>query len=112
MTNEYGAPLDRNGYAPSLLQTDLTVCYTCGRNGYADKLDRHEIFYGPFRQKSKRHGLWVMLCHDRCHEYGPLAVHNNSDKDEILKIKGENAAMQTYHWTTADFRREFGKNYL
>ena len=29
MTNEYGAELDRNGYAPSIVQDDTDCCYIC-----------------------------------------------------------------------------------
>lgn len=51
MTNEYGAPLDRNGYAPSILQDDDSYCLICLGNGYNDPLNRHEVFGGPFRKK-------------------------------------------------------------
>lgn len=53
---------DRNGYSPSILQSDLEVCYNwpsdycCG-----GKLDRHEVFGGTYRAKSKAFGLWVTL---------------------------------------------------
>ena len=67
MTNEYGAPLDRNGYAPSILQDDNSYCLICLGNGYNDPLNRHEVFGGPFREKSKRLGLWCCLCHSRHH---------------------------------------------
>lgn len=46
MTNEYGARLDRNGYAPSIVQEYMDECFICRANGYRDKLDRHEIFTG------------------------------------------------------------------
>lgn len=46
MTNEYGAPLDRNGYAPSILQDDDSYCLVCYGNGYNDPLNRHEVFGG------------------------------------------------------------------
>jgi hypothetical protein len=52
--------LDRNGYAPSILQTEER-CFLCGRTDR--KLDRHEPFGGPYRAKSKADGLWVLLCH-------------------------------------------------
>lgn len=59
MLNEYGETLDRNGYAPSIVQ-DIDGCYFCARQD--GKLDRHEIFHGAYRQKSKALGLWVTLC--------------------------------------------------
>ena len=39
MTNEYGARLDRNGYAPSIVQEYMDECFICRANGYRDKLD-------------------------------------------------------------------------
>ena len=98
--------MDRNGYNPSILQDDLTYCYCCGRT--CEKLDRHEIFGGPNRQKSKELGLWVMLCHDSCHLNG---VHAFPKKYEYLKQKAQRIAMKRYGWTTEDFIREFGRNY-
>lgn len=99
-----------NGYNPSIMQTDLTRCYLCGRS--CEKLDRHEVFHGPFRQKAKRAGLWVMLCHERCHIFGPMAVHRNRDVDLMLKQEAQRRAMDYYGLTTDDFIREFSKNYL
>ena len=63
MRNEYNMKLDGNGYAKSILQ-EGSCCHLCGHNGSMDKLDRHEVFGGPDRAKSKRYGLWVLLCHD------------------------------------------------
>ena len=63
MVNEYGAKLDRNGYAPSIIQDEADEsCFICYANGYYDPLNRHEAFGGSFRDKSKRLGLWVSLC--------------------------------------------------
>lgn len=69
--------LDKNGYAPSIVTFDTNCCFLCG--GQDEKLDRHECFGGAMREKSKRLGLWVPLCHNRCHEYGPNAVHSNRE---------------------------------
>ena len=110
MTNRFGTALDRNGYAPSIVQTNTRVCWLDGLGG--GKLDRHKIFGGPFRKKSKALGLWVCLHHRMCHLDGPEAVHCNADTMLRLKQAGQRAAMQTYGWTVEDFRREFGKNYL
>ena len=55
MVNEYGAKLDRNGYAPSIIQDEADEsCFVCYANGHYDPLNRHEAFGGPFRDKSKR----------------------------------------------------------
>ena len=99
--------LDRNGYAPSILQTDLDHCALCGNTN--NKLDRHEVFHGSNRQKSKKLGLWVMLCHDRCHLYG---VHKYASEDLKLKKYGQRVAMKHYDWTTEEFIKQIGRNYL
>ena len=110
MTNEYGAELDRNGYAPSIVQDDTDCCYIC--YGCREKLDRHEILGGANRDKSKRLGLWVTLCHSEHHIFGPGAAHQNCEVDLALKQAGHMAAMEHYGWTECDFIREFGRNYL
>ena len=113
MTNRYGIELDCNGYAPSIVQEDTgESCFLCGANGRADPLNRHEIFGGAYRKKSKMAGLWVSLCHARCHQFGERAAHNNAEINLTLRRRGQQAAMRVYSWTTADFIREFGKNYL
>ena len=110
MTNEYGERLDRNGYAPSILTGHgPCTCWACGKNGCMDQLDRHEIFGGPMRQKSKRLGLWAHLCHSSCHLGG---VHCDAELDRELKQEGQRTAMETYGWNVDEFRRQFGKNYL
>lgn len=104
-SNEYGAPLDRNGYSRSIVQLGQ-CCFKCGaENG---KLDRHEIWGGPFREKSKRLGLWVLLCHDTCHLNG---VHQDAEYARRLRAFAQGCAQEEYGWSTEDFIREFGKNY-
>lgn len=101
--------LDRNGYAPSILDGhDKYHCWLCDKNG-SGKLDRHEIFHGPFRDKSKALGLWVHLCHSECHLNG---VHKYGELDRGLKQEGQKAAMAEYSWTAEQFAVEFGRNYL
>lgn len=106
--------MDKNGYAPSIMQDTVfePCCYLCGANGALDKLDRHEVFGGPYREKSKRLGLWVLLCHNDCHIFGPLAAHNNASTALRLKQDAQCRAMEAYGWSTEDFIREFGKSYL
>ena len=80
MKNEFGVVLDRNGYAPSILQRGRRGicggedapghCYCCGRRegrGFLERLERHEPWGAANRQKSKALGLWVTLCRE-CHE--------------------------------------------
>jgi len=108
MKSMYGEPLDSNGYAPSIVLNvcDITYdgCYVCGCGG---DLARHEIFPGPYRQKSKEYGLWIPLCPD-CHRM----AHETKNDMDALKKRAQIAAMGKYGWSTKDFVREFGKNYL
>lgn len=99
--------MDSNGYIPSILQADTDVCYLCGRSH--EKLDRHEVYGGALRQKSKRLGLWVTLCHSTCHLNG---VHRHGDIALWLKEKAQKEAMEYYGWTVEDFRKEFYKSYI
>lgn len=102
--------LDRNGYAPSIMQSDISFCYACGKR--AGKLDRHEPFGGAaFRDKSKALGLWIVLCHADCHE-GRHGAHGDPTVNERYRQEAQRAAMEVYGWSTADFIHEFGKNYL
>ena len=98
----------RNGYGPSILQ-DVDGCFLCGRTD--SKLDRHEVFPGAYRAKCKRLGLWVLLCHEGCHE-GKFGVHQNPEMRNMLKRFAQNRAMSYYRWDMYDWIREFGKNYL
>ena len=107
MTNEWGAELDRNGYAPSIVQADTSKCFLCHRS--CVKLDRHEIFGNAMRNKSKRMGLWVSLCHEPCHL---THAHGCSDVMDWLHRIGEQACIDNYDFTIPMFRDEFYTNYL
>lgn len=87
-------------------------CWLCGRNGTADPLDKHHIFGEANRKKSEKLGLYVYLCHDRCHIFGKYAVHNNAATMELLHKYGQEKAMKEQGWTVEEFIMEFGKNYL
>ena len=95
--NEYGEKLDSNGYAPSILSKSPT-CLICGRYRTA----RHEVFFGPYRDKSKRLGLWANLC-PWCHQNGVTAVHTNREADLRLKKWAQKKAMEYYGWPEARF---------
>lgn len=99
----------KNGYAPSIMQDDISFCYRCGRRDR--KLDRHEPFGGAFRDKSKALGMWIVLCHDDCHE-GRNGAHGDPAVNEQYRQEAQRAAMNAYGWSTKDFIREFGKNHL
>lgn len=101
--------MDRNGYEPSIIPFHSSdKCWLCDCNGRG-KMDRHEVFGGAYRAKSKRLGLWVHLCHDDCHLNG---VHRFAHQAELLKFEAQMCAMKTYGWSKEDFIREFGKSYL
>lgn len=91
---------------------DEKRCWRCGANGAADPLDRHHIFGAYNRGKSEKYGLVVYLCHSKCHIFGEKAVHNNAETMLRLHQYGQEKAMREQAWTTEDFMREFGKNYL
>lgn len=88
------------------------ICWRCGRNGAIDPLDRHHIFSGSNRKKSEKYGLVVYLCHHDCHIFGANAAHKNKDTAQALHEYGQRKAMEEQGWTTEDFIREFGRNYL
>lgn len=96
---------------PSILQ-DEEVCFLCGGNGIGDPLNRHHIFQGKDRKASDDYGLWVYLCHNRCHQYGPYSAHQNSDTRLYLEECGEKAAIKKYGWDKAEWLKHFSKNYL
>lgn len=103
MTNDYGVKLDHNGYAPSIFDLG-EECFCCGRTL---PLQRHEIFHGANRKRSKALGLWITVCYE-CH----YAIHNGqAGLDGILKHRGFEAAKEHYGWTDDEFRYLFGKAY-
>ena len=102
--------MNRNGYAASIMVANTNECALCHRTAGA-KLDRHEPWGGPNRQKSKALGLWVPLCHLGCHE-GPGSVHANPALNRIFRRKAQKAAMDAFGWTVDDFIRAFGKSEL
>ena len=87
----------------------MRKCFLCGRT---TNLDRHHIFGGPYRKKSEKYGLTVDLCHDTCHIFGPNSAHQNLETMLRIKRYGQKKAMKENGWSTEDFIREFGKNYL
>lgn len=87
-------------------------CWLCGANGYSDPLDKHHIFGGANRKKSERMGLYVYLCHDRCHIFGRYSAHQNKDTMMKLHQYGQRKAMEENGWDTDRFIAEFGKNYI
>ena len=105
MKNQYGVPLDRNGYAPSIAG-ESDRCFVCGRRDRA--LQRHEVVHGAFRTKSKNLGLWVNVC-DLCHDQ---IHHHNAAMDLKMKQDMQALAMKHYKWEIGEWLRNFGKNYI
>lgn len=99
----------RSEYAPSIIQDDISHCFACGRCDR--KLDRHEIFPASNRQKSKKYGLWVTLCHHPCH-LGINGYQYDAEKAGELRKYAQKKAMKNYGWSEDDFRKVFGKSYL
>lgn len=106
VVNEFGKALDRNGYSASILQ-QAECCFRCGAT--VGKLDRHEVFGGIDREKSKRYGLWVRLCHLTCHLDG---VHQDAEYARRLRCYAQKRAMDEYGWSVDEFRQKFGKSYI
>lgn len=98
--------------ARSILQKDRNKCLICKKNSRADyfSLDEHHVFFGyGVREKSEKYGLKVYLCHQSCHLGG---VHADAELDTRLKAWAQKKAMKHYGWTTEDFIRIIGRNYL
>lgn len=121
-----GAKTRRSDYADSIMVADEHRCALCGardgfitfsplrgenadKTGYFNKLDRHEPWGGANRQKSKRLGLWVPLCHLGCHE-GPGGVHADPSLNRRFRAQAQRAAMETFGWSKDEFIFIFGKS--
>lgn len=83
-------------------------CFCCGSTR---RLERHHVFGGALRSKSEQYGLTVRLCR-ACHNEVPGGVHHNAAAMQALKAVAQRRAMAHYGWSTDDFIRHFGKNYL
>lgn len=83
-------------------------CFVCGKTC---NTERHHIFGGARRKKSDKLGLVVDLCHN-CHNEPPNGAHFNAELMDELHKYGQRKAMKENNWTTEDFIRELGRNYL
>ena len=97
----------KNGYAPSLFNTEDGFCYVhkdyCGT-------ERHEIFPKHNRDNSKRYGLWIAVC-PMCHRLGEKNCHNESE-GEFRYLREEAQQLFEEEYPDKDFLAIFGKNYL
>lgn len=90
----------------SLLTTDFTTCYICGRPAECV----HHIFAGTGRRKiSEREGFIVPLCNE-CHNMSDRAVHFNRELD--LRLKREAQTVYEKSHTREEFIQLVGRNYL
>lgn len=85
--------------------TDQDCCIICQK----PFSELHEIFYGPYRQKSIKYKLQERLCILH-HRIGPEAVHNNTKFDRELKQKHQAIFESIYGHEK--YMQEFDKNYL
>lgn len=83
-------------------------CCLCGKTR---NIEHHHVFGGPFRAKSEKYHCVIPLCHEH-HNEPPGGVHFNRALADRLKAETQAKLMQEQGWSTADFIREFGKNYL
>lgn len=90
----------------------MRTCWLCGKNGADEPLDHHHIFGGANRRKSEKLGLVVDLCHGSCHIFGERAAHRCRETAQALHEYGQRMAMERMGWSTEEFVREFGRNYL
>lgn len=72
---------------------------------------KHHVFGASNRNKSEEYGLFVFLTPE-LHNMSNKGVHFNKAFDTELKQIAQRAAMERYGWTTEDFIKEFGRNYL
>lgn len=88
------------------------MCYLCGRNGYADPLERHRVYPGKNRANSERYGAVVYLCGASCHRLGENSAHRNKYTRLKLEQDMQQKIMEEQGWNTEDFIMVFGRNYL
>ena len=102
------AAVDRNGYAPSILQTERK-CYVTGLTG---TLVRHEIYFGSGRgELSKPWGGWVWLRPDwRNTPSHGVHMFGGRKLDRRLKQECQRRFEELYSHET--FIRTFGRSYL
>ncbi len=98
----------------SIIQTDRSHCFICGRNARADYfgLEEHHVYGGiGIRPISEKYGLKVYLCH-YCHNEPPNGVHFNKEIRLALQSKVQKIAMKHYGWSVDDFRKIVGRSYI
>ena len=99
----------------SILVPSLDRCCLCGST---DRVALHEVFHGPFRDKSKEDGMVVPLCGPH-HNLGTFSVHNCDELDRKLKQNAEKVWIEKYTDNTLEYEdrvklfiNRYGKNYI
>lgn len=88
---------------------DDKTCYVCGST---QNIHIHEVFFGTAnRQLSIKYGLCVCLC-AKHHNMSNEGVHFDKRLDRLLKECAQSRAQKKYGWSTEEFIKIFGKNYL
>lgn len=72
-------------------------------------LHRHHIFFGAFRDKSEKWGLWCYLCGPH-HNLSSKGVHNDHWLDIYMKRLGQKKFEEKYGHDL--FMKEFKRNWL
>lgn len=85
-------------------------CFITGRT---TGLHRHHIFYGKNRSLSEKYGLWIWICAE-LHNMGDYGIHGKYGRELDMQLKqdAQRRAMEVYGWSTEDFIRIFGRNYI
>lgn len=97
--------------AKSIMQTDKSYCFLCGRNGNGDPLEEHHCIGGSRRKLSEKDGLKVYLCGSRCHRNGKQSAHMSANTGLFLKQKAQEA-WESKYGSREEFMSRYGKNYL
>ena len=84
-------------------------CFLCDARGVS--LEEHHVFGGGCRKLSEHYGLKVYLCH-RCHNEPPKGVHFCREEREKLQSRVQKTAMRYFNWSTEDFIKIFGRNFV
>lgn len=97
--------LDKNGYAPSIMQTNKECWVSKMQNC---DLVRHEIYFGSANRKiSKANGCWVWLT-----PYWHKLIHSAMGCKLNLRLKRECQKIYEETHTREEFRQLIGKSYL
>ncbi len=84
------------------------VCFITG-DSY--NLHSHHIFGGSCRKLSEKYGLKIWLRAD-WHNMSNYGIHFDSELNNRVKKVTQKIAMAFYGWSTEDFIRIFGRNYI